>query len=317
VRIGSLELLTAGLLVLIAARFLVPGTLGSAGLASWETVFVAVCVQAMPFLLLGTVVSAGVAVLVPASFLERALPRHPVLAVPIAGVAGAVLPGCECASIPVASRLMSRGVAPAASLAFLLSAPAINPVVLTATAVAFPGRPEMVVGRLLASLVASLVMGWLWAALGRPEWLRPQPPARDHVHGGRLRGFLAALEHDFLQSAGFLVIGALMAASLNVLVPRSLLTGLAGVPVLNVVVLGLLAVVIAVCSEADAFVAASLTSFSTTARLAFMVAGPMVDVKLISLQAGTFGRAFAWRFSTTTFVVALASAALTGWWLLG
>ncbi|WP_370101286.1 permease [Streptacidiphilus sp. MAP12-20] len=313
---GALELLLGGLCVLLVTRFLVSGQIGSGGLQAWETVFIAICVQAIPFVVLGTVVSAAVAALVPPSFLERLLPKRPSLAVPIAGAAGALLPGCECASIPVASRLMAGGVAPAASLAFLLSAPAINPVVLTATAVAFPGQPQMVWARLIASLLASVAMGWLWAGLGRPEWLRPQLREHEHHEGGRLRSFLAALEHDFLQSAGFLVVGALMAATLNVLVPRSLLAGVGSVPVLNLLVLGLLAVVLAICSEADAFVAASLTAVSPVARLAFLVVGPMVDVKLISLQAGTFGRAFAWRFSAATFVVALACAGLVGGWLL-
>ncbi|MBI0383591.1 permease, partial [Streptomyces albiflaviniger] len=83
------------------------------------------------------------------------------LAVPVAGVAGAVLPGCECASVPVAGALVRRGVTPAAALAFLLSAPAINPIVLTATAVAFPRQPQMVFARFVASLFVACAMGWL------------------------------------------------------------------------------------------------------------------------------------------------------------
>jgi uncharacterized protein len=63
-------------------------------------------------------------------------------------------------------------------------------------------------------------------------------------------------------------------------------------------------------------VAAGLTQFSPTARLAFLVVGPMVDVKLVALQVGTFGRSFAVRFAPLTFVVAIASAAVFGWWLL-
>ena len=80
--------------------------------------------------------------------------------------------------------------------------------------------------------------------------------------------------------------------------------------------LALLAVVMAICSEADAFVAASLTQFSPTARLTFMVVGPMVDVKLIALQAGTFGPRFAARFAPLTFAVAIAASVVVGWWLL-
>ena len=87
-------------------------------------------------------------------------------------------------------------------------------------------------------------------------------------------------------------------------------------PLLSILGLSVLAVVLCICSEADAFVAASLTQFSLTARLAFLVVGPMVDIKLVALQAGTFGRHFAARFAPTTFVVAVIAASLVGWWLL-
>ncbi|WP_280721675.1 permease [Kitasatospora sp. MAA4] len=301
--------------VLVASR-VVGGRHGPPWVQAWATVFIAICVQALPFLLLGTVLSAAVAAFVPTAFLERALPRNPVLAVPIAGVAGVVLPGCECASVPVAGRLIARGVAPAAALAFLLSSPAINPVVLVATGVAFRGHPEMVWARLIASLASAVVMGLLWDRFGKPEWLRPKVLQEQAVRGKRWVAFRHSLEHDFLHAGGFLVIGGLTAATLNVALPRGLLSSVTGLPVLSVLVPALLAVLLAVCSEADAFVAAGLAGLSPTARLAFMVVGPMVDIKLIALQAGTFGRAFAWRFSAATFAVAVLMASLVGWWLL-
>jgi uncharacterized protein len=99
-------------------------------------------------------------------------------------------------------------------------------------------------------------------------------------------------------------------------VPRSVLDAVAGAGPLAFLALAGLAVVMAICSEADAFVAASLTQFSLSARLAFMVVGPMVDVKLVALQAGTFGRGFTQRFAPLTLAVALASSAVVGWWLL-
>ncbi|MCF1598732.1 permease [Streptomyces muensis] len=284
--------------------------------AAWWTVFTAIAVQGVPFLLLGTVVSAAIGAFVPEKVFSRLLPRNQALAVPVAGAAGVVLPGCECASVPVAGSLMRRGVAPAAALAFLLSAPAINPVVLVATSVAFPGQPKMVLARLVASLATAVVMGWLWARFGREEWLRP-PKRHGDADGGRgLRAFTAGLQHDFLHAGGFLVLGAAAAATFNIVVPRSVLDLFTGSVWLSVLLLALLAVVLCVCSEADAFVAASLSGFSPTARLAFMVVGPMVDLKLIALQAGTFGRSFALRFSSVTWVVAVLTSVLVGWWLL-
>ncbi|MFF5185227.1 permease [Streptomyces sp. NPDC000345] len=282
--------------------------------AAWWTVFTAVVVQGVPFLLLGTVVSAAIGAFVSERALGRLLPRDPALAVPVAGVAGAVLPGCECASVPVAGSLMRRGVAPAAALAFLLSAPAINPVVLVATSLAFPGRPEMVLARLLASLGTAVVMGWLWARFGKEEWLRM--PGREAPHSTGARAFLTGLQHDFLHAGGFLVLGAAAAATFDIAVPRSVLDVFTGSAWLAVPLLALLAVVLCVCSEADAFVAASLSAFPATAGLAFMVVGPMVDLKLLALQAGTFGRSFAARFASVTWLVAVAASVLAGWWLL-
>jgi uncharacterized membrane protein YraQ (UPF0718 family) len=316
------HLVTGGLaLIAIATVVSVLGPtlaldLATPAMAAWWTVFTAVAVQGIPFLLLGTLVSAAIGAFVPERVFSKLLPRNPALAVPVAGAAGVVLPGCECASVPVAGSLMRRGVAPAAALAFLLSAPAINPVVLVATSIAFPGRPTMVAARLAASLATAVVMGWLWVRFGRDEWLRPPPAPAARSTGSRWDGFRAGLQHDFLHAGGFLVLGAAAAATFNIVVPRSVLDVFTGSPWLSVPLLAVLAVVLCVCSEADAFVAASLTGFSPTARLAFMVVGPMVDLKLIALQAGTFGRSFAARFSSVTWVVALVSSSLAGWWLL-
>ena len=282
----------------------------------WTTVFVAVCVQAMPFLVLGVTVGGLIAALVPNGVLARALPRSAVLSVPVAALAGAVLPGCECSSVPVAGRLVSRGAPAPAALAFLLAAPAINPVVLVATSVAFPGHPEMVLARFVASLAAAVVVGWIWARVGSEDLVAKARTSHEHTEGGRLARFFAASHHDLLHAGGFLVLGAALAATLQTVVPRSILDRLAGSGVLAVLTLAGLAVVLAVCSEADAFIAASLSQFSFTARLAFLVVGPMVDVKLVALQAGTFGRRFALRFAPLTLVVAVASAALTARWLL-
>ena len=314
-RPGSLEILAIGLVLLIVGQRWLVGFFDDPALQTGATIFVSIIVQALPFLVLGVVLSGAIAAFVPASFWKKALPKNPALAVPVAGAAGAVLPGCECASVPVANGLMSRGVAPAAALAFLLSAPAINPIVLASTFVAFPGEPMMVVARFIASLATAVIMGWLWLRFGKVQWLRIGP--RDHLVGSNSwHTFRLTATHDFLHAGGFLVIGGLFAAALNVLVPQQWLSAVADQPILSVLVLAGLAVLLSICSEADAFVAASLTEFSLTAKLAFLVVGPMVDLKLISLQAGTFSSKFATRFAPTTFVLAVIMSLLVGWWLL-
>jgi uncharacterized membrane protein YraQ (UPF0718 family) len=310
-RIGSVEILAVLLVLLVLVRGPLADLISGARLQTWTTVFVSVLVQAVPFLVFGVVLSAIIAVYVPRSFWARALPRHPALAVPIAGMAGVVLPGCECGAVPIAGSLIRRGVTPAAALAFLLAAPAINPIVLVATAVAFPGNPEMVVARGVASLIVAVIMGWLWLRLGKAEWIKL--PHRPDLEGlSKARAFWAAARHDVVHAGGFLVLGAMAAATINVVVPERWLQTLADNPVLSVLALAVLAVLLSICSEADAFVAASLSQFSLTSRLAFLVVGPMVDLKLISMQAGTFGRRFAMRFAPTTFALAILVAVGVG-----
>jgi uncharacterized membrane protein YraQ (UPF0718 family) len=309
-RPGLLERLTSTELLVVAlvAAWLLRGPLAVAlsgpRLETWTTVFVSVLLQAVPFLVLGVVLSAVIAVYVPRGFWARALPTRPAAAVPVAGLAGVVLPGCECGSVPIAGSLIRRGVTPAAALAFLLAAPAINPVVLTATAIAFPGRPLMALARGVAGLVVAVVMGWLWLRLGRTDWIRlPERP--DLAGVSRAQAFWTACRHDVLHAGGFLVVGAAAAATINVAIPERWLETLAGDPVLSVLALAGLAVLLSICSEADAFVASSLTQFSLTARLVFLTVGPMVDLKLIAMQAGVFGRRFATVFAPATFVVAI------------
>ena len=336
--------LVAVLAFVVLARTVLVTALDRPGVRTWTTVFVAICVQALPFLVLGVTTSGLIVAFLPDGALPRVLPRRALWSVPAAAAAGAVLPGCECSSVPVAGRLIERGAPAPAALAFLLAAPAINPVVLVATSIAFAGRPVMVLARFLASLAAAIVVGWVWARwhpvevapasdvprLGRSSTRdgavasagarhghghpAPAPAPAESARGARgaATTFVGAAHHDLLHAGGYLVLGAALAATLQTVVPTSALDRVAGAGPLAVLALAGLAVIVAVCSEADAFIAASLVQFSLTARLAFMVVGPMVDVKLVAMQTGTFGRRFAIRFAPLTLVVAVAAAALVG-----
>jgi uncharacterized protein len=129
-RITSLEVLCVLLVVALVGQSWIASVLDAPGLWTGATVFVAVCVQALPFLVLGVLVSGAIAAFVSADALRRVLPRRAALAVPVAGVAGIALPNCECAAVPVARRLIQQDVPASVALTFLLAAPAVNPIVL-------------------------------------------------------------------------------------------------------------------------------------------------------------------------------------------
>ncbi|WP_327140601.1 permease [Nocardia sp. NBC_01327] len=291
----------------------------SARLQTAVTIFAGMFIQAVPFLALGVVVSGAIAAFVSPALLRKILPRNESAAIGVAGLAGMALPGCECGVVPVARRLTDQGAPGSVALAFMLSAPATNPVVLIATAVAFPGEPGMVAARFTGSLATAIVMGLVWSRIGRPEWMRPRERGHDHCAAGRTRWevFTEAARHDLLQAGAFLVLGAAAAAALHVLVPPAWYQQLAGQMVIAVLVMAVLAIVLALCSEADAFVASSMSTLPLLPRLVFLVVGPAVDVKLFAMQAGSFGRRFALRFAPLTFGVAIVCGSIAGYVFLG
>lgn len=309
-RLPALEILAVGLVAAVLLRPVMADVFSDPVLQTWTTIFVSITIQALPFLVLGVLVSGAIAAFVPPAAILRLMPRNPLFGVPAAGLAGAALPGCECGSVPIAGRLASRGASPAAAFAFMLSAPAINPVVMAATAVAFPGRPDVVIARFVASLIAAIIVGWIWAKFGDADLVKDVKGFEEGSAPWSM--FTQVATHDFLHAGGWLVIGGMTAATLQVLVPRTVLDTVAGNEVLSILALGVLAVALAICSEADAFVAVGLSQFSFTSRLVFLVVGPAVDIKLIALQAGVFGRKFTSRFAPLTFVVTVLVAVAVG-----
>ncbi len=281
----------------------------------WSTLFVSVVIQALPFLVLGVVISGFIAAYVSPDLLRRLVPRRTVLAIPSAGLAGLALPGCECGSVPIAGRLVGAGTPPAAALTFLLAAPAINPVVLVATAVAFAGNGRMVLARFAASLLAAVVVGSWWARRGGEsllDTLRDEEPQSDT----RWSRLVDVASRDLVHAGGYLVVGAMAAATLQLVVPRSVLTVVADNELLSVLMFAALAVILSICSEADAFVAVGLPQFSLTSRLVFLVVGPVIDLKLVAMHIGVFGRRFAVRFAPVMLAVAIVSAVVVGQMLL-
>lgn len=286
-----------------------------AGAQNFLLVFSSLLIEAVPFVLLGAVVSAGIEVFVPGRFFERLtdLPRP--LQLPAAALTGFAFPVCECGSVPVARRLAAKGLTPAAAVTFMLAAPILNPVVLASTFVAYRGRADMwtmILGRAGLGLVAAVAVGWVVANKTKGELLRPRPGDDDHHHEGETRSaaFFAHLSGDFLFMGRYLVLGAVVAAALQTFVPQSVIGSVAGTPIVSLLAMMLLAFVLSLCSESDAFVAASFVQFGPGAQLAFLVFGPMVDTKLGFLYSATFTRGF---FKTVVVTVAAVTLAGTLW----
>jgi uncharacterized protein len=262
-------------------------------LSTFSTRFLGIFIEAVPFLLLGSVVSGLIEVFIPREWILRLIPRHPLLAA-LGGVGlGFVFPVCECGVVPVTRRLYAKGLPLSVGVVFLLASPVMNPIVLVSTWTAF-GLGPMLLGRYLITAVVAVSVGLVFAVATRPrELLQPvaiapaemHPEHDSHHHSpetARSRGSLTLqlARDEFFDMARYLVIGTLLATSLQTLVPQELLTSLGRDPVVSVLAMQGLAYVLSVCSTVDAFLALAFTgTFSTGALLAFLTFGPMVDVK--------------------------------------
>ena len=284
-------------------------------LHTFITIFLGIFIEAVPFLLLGTLASGFVEVFVRPEALARWIPRHPLLAVLAGAGLGIVLPVCECGIVVVVRRLLAKGLPLRVGVAFLLAAPVVNPIVFASTLTAFgPGR--MLAARFALSFAIAALIALLFGAARPGEVLRDEPTGdhghhhghghrghhHDHLHGhhhqeaggerlpSRLRNALAAAADDLFDVGRYLVVGSLLAAALQALVPREAILAVGSAPVSSVMALSALAFVISVCSTVDAFVALSFVgTFTNASILAFLVFGPMVDIKS-SLMFGSIFR---------------------------
>jgi uncharacterized membrane protein YraQ (UPF0718 family) len=277
---------------------------------------VSILVEALPFILVGAIVSAALAAFVSDGVFTRlaALPRA--VQLPCAAVGAFAFPVCDCGTVPVARRLLRRGLDPAASLAFMLAAPVVNPLVITSTWVAYGGGgrgAEVAAARTVLALCTAIAIALV---LGRRAILRGGPPADDEGHSHRparrLDSFGTHLTTDFLSMGRFLVVGASLAAFLQSVVPQHGLGAVAGTPVVAELALIAVAFALSLCSEADAFVAASLGAFGIGPQLAFLAFGPIADAKLTILYGATFRRLFALRLLAVAVPVVLVGALVAG-----
>ncbi len=287
-----------------------------------------IVLEAVPFLLLGSVASGLVEAYVPRDRLTRLLPKGRLASTLVGLGIGALTPCCECGVVFLARRLIGKGVPPGAAVAFMLAAPVINPVSLLATLVAFRGDPTMAIWRCALVIAAGLVVGY-WAGgrdalslLRDPAAASPacgcghdhDPEDHAHHHGpatipGTPFGSLAdavplaaavpsrrdkvasAMRHamaDFLDMAKVLILGSMVAAAFKAYVPVSVVMALENDLVLAIPGMMALAVVLSLCSQADAFVAASFSTFPAAAKLAFLALGPMLDLKLLLMWRQVF-----------------------------
>jgi uncharacterized protein len=267
------------------------------------TITLGVIVEALPFVVLGVLISVAIQVFVPAHVLLDRLPKNIVLRRIVISFLGVLLPVCECGNVPVARSLLVKGCSVPESLVFLLAAPSVNIITFVVTWEAFNFNHGVAIWRLVLTLIIANVAAYVVGKLVAPkDALTPEFAAtcEANAHGPHTAGrALDMFRSEMWLIVRMLCIGALIAAAFQVFVPREAITAIADNPALMVLSMLVLAFVISICSSVDAFFAlAYANTFSLGSIVAFLVAGPMVDIKMLSLMKTTY----------TTRVLVLVSA---------
>lgn len=267
---------------------------------AFVTIFLGIFIEAVPFLLFGTFASGLVEIFISPESIQSLLPRGKIGSILSGSLLGFFFPVCECGVVPLARRLMHKGLPRASAVTFLLASPVLNPIVLFSTYAAF-GWSAYFYGRAILSFLVASLTGAAFAWLLPAE--TPQPPADSplqfHLHPlpaaptRRVQWQRVAqiTADEFFEMGRYLIIGALLAALMQTILPQSWLLQ-TGTPNLAAsLTLAGLAVLLSICSTVDAFVAlAFVNTFPAAAVLTFLVYGPMVDIKSILLYRQVFDR---------------------------
>ncbi|MEV8368242.1 permease [Microbacterium sp. NPDC064584] len=258
------------------------------------TLAISVLIESLPFVALGVVLSIVVQVWVPPGAIERWMPRRAWARRMVLSLLGMLIPVCECGNVPFARGLLMRGFTVPETLTFLIAAPVVNPIVIITTNQAFGFSDGILIARLLGGYAIANLIGWLYSRHPDPDALLTDR-FRDTCElvldepGGRGRRSLAQFVIELRAVMPALVIGSALAGAVQVLIPREALLAIGSNPALSIVAMMALAMVVSICSNVDAFFALSFAStFTPGSIVAFLLVGPLVDIKMLALMRTTF-----------------------------
>lgn len=254
-----------------------------------------VIIESFPFVILGILLSILIQVWLPKNFIIKYLPRQPFIRKMCISLLGVFLPVCECGNVPLARGMIVQGFTAAESLVFLLAAPILNPVTILTTHQAFGGDNTILVTRLLGGLLIANTVGWLFGkhqdpeSLLSPKFAASCRAAEHHDHSGKTAKSLDIFIRESSNILPALFVGSAVAGLVQVVVPRDILLTLGSNPVWSVLAMMLLAFIVSICSNVDAFfILAFSNTFTVGSVVSFLVFGPIIDIKMLSLMRTTY-----------------------------
>ena len=289
---------------------------------SFVSTFLSIVVEALPFILIGSIVSAIIQLFIKEETLEKFLPRNKILSIILASFAGIFVPLCECAIVPIGRSLIKKGVSIGTATTFMLAVPIINPIVILSTYYAFPNNLNIVFLRIFGGLSISILIGLLLEfSIKNTSIIKDDNNYLSscdcgcenfYINPGFLTNLKNLIDHtskEFLDISRYFIFGALL-ASITSVIMKFLNIDFANVmPSFTIPIMMLLTFLLSLCSEADAFVAKGfLSSFGNSGVIAFLILGPMLDLKNVILLFGAFKKRYViYLIVLTSSIIALFS----------
>jgi uncharacterized membrane protein YraQ (UPF0718 family) len=276
-----------------------------------NTIFLSILVEALPFVLIGVFIAGIIQIFVTEDHVRRWIPANPVKATLMGCLIGALFPACECGIVPIVRRLIGKGVPVYAATAFMLTGPLINPVVALSTFMAFGNDAAIMMWRMILGFVAAMIVGlgtiYFFRGYASNQILKHSASSFSETAAGtqtvtpfpnpipkkpltiRFAQMFSHAIDEFFDMGKYLIIGAFLAAAVQTYVSTATLASIGGGLISGALVMMGLAFLLSLCSEADAFIAASFRhSFTVPSLLAFLVYGPMIDLKNTLMLMGAF-----------------------------
>jgi uncharacterized membrane protein YraQ (UPF0718 family) len=278
--------------------------------------FLSVLLEGVPFILLGTLLSGLIDQFLPSRVMARLIPRNAFLGVTLSAFLGLVFPMCECGIVPVIRRLIAKGLPVANAVTYMLAAPIVNPIVALSTWAAFRGQGaaefttlRLGLGAFVAILAGLAVLNLpIRSVLKKTVLATLDRPPLDHGQATApfLKRLVAAMEagiRDFLDVMVYFILGVAVASLFGTAINQELFLPLAINDWLAVPSMMTLAGILSLCSSSDAFIAATFVAFPAVAKLAFLVFGPMMDLKLVFIYSAVFTRRFVLGLAAGLFIL--------------
>ena len=283
-------------------------------------IFLSIFFEALPFLLLGSIISSIIEKYVSNEKIASIIPKNPILGSLFGIFLGFFLPACDCAVIPITKRLIKKKVPINVAVSFMLASPIINPVVLLSTYYAFYStNPKIFWARfilgILVAVVVSSILGLIFkndfVVKNSIEEIEEECSCCHHHHEN---AFLEIVNHtmsDLFDVLKYMIFGALIASFVQVYMPRSVITVFNSNNYLSIIVLMLFAYLLSLCSTSDSFIGKSLiNSFTKSSVVAYLLLGPMIDVKNTIVLVGNFKKKFVLYLIVLIFVVVFIISSL-------